>query len=148
MGKRGKRPGNGIRCYGTHRPTAGHPARGDRHRGLQAADRPIADRPPGPFCRFVSEARDVLRAGLATTTWVTFDDTGARHKGASAFCTQIGNNRFASFGTTASKSRRASHGDYVINAQALAYMRDRSLAGVIRLLDEHNDKQCADRAAW
>jgi hypothetical protein len=37
----------------------------------------------------------------------------------------------------------------VINAEALAYMRCRSLAGsVIRLLAEHDDKQFADRAAW
>jgi hypothetical protein len=106
--------------------------------------------------RFVSEARDVLRAGLATAAWVTVDDTGARHKGANGFCTQIGNDRFAWFGTTASKSRlnflellRAGHGDYVVNPEALAYMRGRSLAGsVIRLLAEHNDKQFADRAAW
>jgi Transposase IS66 family len=98
----------------------------------------------------------VLRAGLATAPWVTVDDTGARHKAKNGFCTQIGNNRFAWFGTTGSKSRlnflellRAGHGDYVINAEALAYMKSRALAGpVIRLLAEHDDKHFADRAAW
>jgi Transposase IS66 family len=106
--------------------------------------------------RFRAEARDVLRAGLATAPWVTVDDTGARHKAKNGFCTQIGNNRFAWFGTTGSKSRlnflellRAGHGDYVINAEALAYMKSRALAGpVIRLLAEHDDKHFADRAAW
>jgi hypothetical protein len=46
------------------------------------------------------------------------------------FCTQIGNANFTWFGTTFSKNRanfldllRAGHGDYVINAEALAYMR-------------------------
>src|SRR5229473_3377025 len=104
----------------------------------------------------LEEARDVLRAGLETAAWITVDDTGARHKATNGFCTQIGNDRFAWFGTAGSKSRRnflellrAGHGDYVINAEALAYMRGRSLAGsVIWLLAEHDDKQFADRAAW
>ena len=58
--------------------------------------------------------------------------------------------------TTGSKSRlnflellRAGHGDYVINAEALAYMRARALAGpVIARLAEHADRAFADRAAW
>jgi hypothetical protein len=106
--------------------------------------------------RFVEEARAVLRTGLETATWVSVDDTGARHKATNGFCTQIGNDRFAWFATTGSKSRlnflellRAGHGDYVINAEALAYMRSRSLAGpVIRMLAEQDDKHFADRAVW
>ena len=106
--------------------------------------------------RFHAEAQDVLRAGLATAPWVTVDDTGARHKAKNGYCTQIGNDRFAWFGTTASKSRlnflellRAGHGDYVINAEALAYMKSRSLAGsVIRQLAEHESKHFAGRTAW
>ena len=81
---------------------------------------------------FLDEARDVLRAGLASAAWITVDDTGARHKATNGFCTQIGNPHFAWFGTTGSKSRgnfldllRAGHDDYVINAEALAYMRQR-----------------------
>src|SRR5438128_7385697 len=105
---------------------------------------------------FLAESRDVLRAGLSSAAWVTVDDTGARHKAANGFCTQIGNAHFAWFGTTGSKSRlnflellRASHGDYVVNAEALAYMRQRSLAGpIIARLAEHEDKVFADRAAW
>jgi len=106
--------------------------------------------------RFQVEAQDVLRAGLATAPWVTVDDTGARHKARNGYCTQIGNDRFAWFGTTGSKSRlnflellRAGHGDYVVNTEALAYMRSRSLAGsVIRMLAEHETKRFADQAAW
>ena len=76
---------------------------------------------------FLAEARDVLRAGLETASWITVDDTGARHKGANGVCTQIGNDNFAWFGTTGSKSRlnfldllRAGHTDYVINDAALS----------------------------
>jgi hypothetical protein len=43
---------------------------------------------------FVSEAQDVLRAGLATSPFVSVDDTGARHAGKNGFCTQIGNDWF------------------------------------------------------
>ncbi len=106
--------------------------------------------------RFHAEAQGVLRAGLATASWVTVDDTGARHKAKNGYCTHIGNDRFAWFGTTGSKSRlnfldllRAGHGDYVINAEALGYMHRRALADpVIRQLAEHETKRLADRAAW
>ena len=40
---------------------------------------------------FLTEARDVLRAGLATAPWLTVDDTGARHKAQNGYCTHIGN---------------------------------------------------------
>jgi Transposase IS66 family len=105
---------------------------------------------------FLDEARDVLRAGLVSAAWITVDDTGARHKAANGFCTQVGNAHFAWFGTTPSKSRgnflellRAGHGDYLINAEALAYMRQRALAGpLIARLAEHPDRWFADHAAW
>lgn len=105
---------------------------------------------------FLDEARSVLRAGLANAAWITVDDTGARHKARNGFCTQVGNARFTWFGTTGSKSRvnflellRAGHGDYVINAEALAYMRGRALAAsLIARLAEPGDRHFADRAAW
>src|SRR5271167_4037540 len=105
---------------------------------------------------FLDEARAVLRAGLTNAAWITADDTGARHKGKNGFCTQIGNADFTWFGTTGSKSRlnflellRAGHGDYVVNAEALAYMRERALAAhVITRLAEHADHTFADRAAF
>jgi hypothetical protein len=97
---------------------------------------------------FLDEARDVLRAGLSSAKWITVDDTGARHKAANGFCTQIGNAHFAWFGTTGSKNRgnfldllRAGHADYVINAEALAYMRQCGLCRSGRL-------DCAPRPAW
>ena len=105
---------------------------------------------------FLLEARGVLRAGLETARWITVDDTGARHKAMNGVCTQLGNDHFAWFATTGSKSRlnfvgllRAGHGDYVVNEAALAYMGGRHLSGpVIALLAEHESKRFADQAAW
>jgi hypothetical protein len=111
----------------------------------------IADKQP-----FLVEARDVLRAGLADAAWISADDTGARHQGRNATCTQIGNEHFTWFGTTGSKSRlnfldllRAGHTDYVVNAEALAYMRGRALPRhTIARLADHPDKHFADEHAW
>jgi hypothetical protein len=105
---------------------------------------------------FLDETRAVLRAGLETADWITVDDTGARHRGANAVCTQIGNDNFAWFGTTGSKSRlnflellRAGHTDYVINDAALDYMRDHALAGsLVQRLATHAQRQFADEQAW
>jgi hypothetical protein len=105
---------------------------------------------------FLDEAREVLRAGLSAAGWISVDDTGARHEHRNAVCTQLGNDHFAAFATTASKSRlnflevlRAGFTDYVINPEALAYMRQRSLAGpVIASLAEHPERRFPDEAAW
>jgi hypothetical protein len=103
---------------------------------------------------FLAETREVLRAGLEMAAWITLDDTGARHRGANGVCTQIGNDSFAWFGTTGSKSRlnflellRAGHTDYVVNDAALTYMRERDLARpVIRQLAGQELRRFADQA--
>jgi len=104
----------------------------------------------------VTEVRDTLRAGLATAAWITVDDTGARHKSKNGYCTHVGNDHFDWFGTTGSKSRlnflellRAGYDDYVINAQALDYMRQRSLPiSVITRLADHPVITFANRIEW
>jgi hypothetical protein len=105
---------------------------------------------------FVAEAQAVLRAGLETSTFVSVDDTGARHAGKNGFCTQIGNDWFTWFGTRSSKSRlnfldllRAGHTDYVLNDAGYRYMRKHSLpATLIARLAADPHTQFADRAAW
>ena len=105
---------------------------------------------------FLNEARDVLRAGLEASPWVSVDDTGARHKARNGFCTQIGNDWFTWFGTRSSKTRlnfldllRAGHTDYVVNEAAFGYMRSRGLAGpLIRRLAETDETRFVDQAAW
>jgi hypothetical protein len=96
--------------------------------------RPLIDRHDA----LLAESREVLRAGLRSASWVSVDDTGARHAGRNGFCTQIGNDDFTWFGTTRSKSRlnfldllRAGHTDYVVNDAALDYMRSRALGGPV-----------------
>jgi Transposase IS66 family len=105
---------------------------------------------------FLKEAADVLRAGLCSASWITVDDTGARHKAKNAYCTHIGNDRFAWFATTSSKSRlnflellRAGQTTYVINETAIAYMRDHNLPEItIGLLTAHGQRRFADRTAF
>jgi hypothetical protein len=106
--------------------------------------------------RFCEEARAVLRAGLQSSSWIAADDTGARHKGSNGACTQIGNAHFAWFGTTGSKSRldfldllRAGHADYVINDDALAYLRAQSFpAAFSAILAEHPTRHFGDLQTW
>ena len=105
---------------------------------------------------FLGEARDVLRAGLGAASWITVDDTGARHKAQNGVCTHIGNDQFAAFITTRSKSRlnfldllNAGDTTHLINDAAIAYMREHNLSGkVIALLCGHATTRFADRAAW
>ena len=105
---------------------------------------------------FLDEADRVLRAGLETASWISVDDTGARHKAANGVTTQIGNAHFTWFGTTGSKSRlnflsllRAGHDDYVVNSAALDYMRRQNLAGwALEALEDAPDKHFADEADW
>ncbi len=104
----------------------------------------------------IAEDQAVLRAGLETAPWITVDDTGHRHAGKDGFVTQIGDDRFAVFRSGPSKSREsflavlhAGHTDFLVNAEALDYMRRRSLAGpLIAQLAAHPTKSFADEDVW
>jgi len=78
---------------------------------------------------FHSEKAEILIAGLLKSGHINVDDTGARHKGKNGYCTHIGNEYFAWFESTQSKSRinflkllRGNHEDFIINYDALEYM--------------------------
>jgi transposase IS66 family protein len=96
----------------------------------------------------------VLEAGLQVSHYLQTDDTGARHDGKNGYCTYIGNELFAWFESTQSKSRvnflsllRAGHQDYMLNAGALAYMAQHKLPQVkLNLLQE--GRGFADKQAW
>lgn len=84
--------------------------------------------------RYHSEKDEILATGLEISDFIQVDDTGARHDGKNGVCTFIGNDLFAYFESTDSKSRinfiellRAGYRDYVINADALAYMASHGL---------------------
>jgi hypothetical protein len=102
--------------------------------GIDISKRQIVRLLSGKQDAFLKENIEALREGLASASWITVDDTGARHKAKNGFCTHIGNDRFAFFATTGSKSRlnflellRAGRDEYVINDAALAYMRKHRL---------------------
>lgn len=83
---------------------------------------------------FHQEKKDLLIAGLDVSTYISVDDTGARHAGKNGYCTVIGNDLFTWFESTSSKSRinflkllRNDHQDYVINDDAIGYMALQSL---------------------
>lgn len=84
--------------------------------------------------RFHAEKDEILRTGLEISRYVHVDDTGARHQGKNGHCTVIGNDLFAWFESTRSKSRinfltllRAGNNDYVLNSAAFDYMRAQKL---------------------
>lgn len=105
---------------------------------------------------FLDEAREVLRSGLESASWITVDDTGARHRARNGVCTHIGNDHFAWFATTFSKSRlnflqllAAGDETHLINQAAIAYMRERKLPEtVIGRLAGHEQTRFADAATW
>jgi len=77
-----------------------------------------------------NEKDEILRVGLEVSRYIHVDDTGARHQGNNGYCTHIGNELFAFFQSTESKSRinflqllRAGNKDYVLNEDAVEYMR-------------------------
>jgi hypothetical protein len=77
---------------------------------------------------FHQEKADLLQAGLEVSSYIGVDDTGARHQGRNGYCTVIGNDWFASFESTLSKSRlnflevlQGRQRDYVINQAARDY---------------------------
>jgi hypothetical protein len=83
---------------------------------------------------FSAEKAELLVAGLERASYVTVDDTGARHHGQNAYTTHIGNELFAWFESTEHKSRinflallQAGQIEYRVDAQALAYMQAQHL---------------------
>ncbi len=104
--------------------------------------------------RFHEEKADLLRVGLEVSSQINVDDTGARHRGQNGYCTHIGNEWFAWFSSTESKSRinflellRAGQTDYVVDEVAREYMKQQKLPQAqLALLSQ--DRVCADPAAW
>jgi hypothetical protein len=88
---------------------------------------------------FHTEQQQVLRVGLETAEYVHTDDTGARHQGKNGYCTVIGNQWFAYFKSSRSKSRQnfletlqGGTLSYVLNEDAQAYLDAQPLAAKYR----------------
>ena len=105
---------------------------------------------------FRAEDAEVLKAGLTCASFVTVDDTGARHQGKNGVTTQIGSDTFTAFRTGPSKSRLAflrnllgGAASYVVNEAALVYMRACNLSlALIDKLADHPAQRFASHQDW
>jgi hypothetical protein len=105
---------------------------------------------------FHDEKDAILSAGLQSSSHVNVDDTGARHNGKNGYCTHIGNDFFAWFESTGSKSRinflsllRAGASDYILNDDAFEYMEQNRLPkSPLALLRNHPVKEFMDTEQW
>ena len=105
---------------------------------------------------FHKEKDALLSTGLALSSYVTVDDTGARHQGNNGYVTHIGNEHFAWFQSGISKSRinflemlRAGRTDYRINPEALAFMKKQGLPkAFLEGLRSQEHVDFPDQKAW
>ena len=79
---------------------------------------------------FHQEKEQLLEAGLACSSYIQADDTGARHQGQNGYCLFVGNPYFSYFLSSESKSRinflnclLGQKPLYVLNTTATQYMR-------------------------
>jgi len=106
--------------------------------------------------KFHREKDEILRVGLRVSQHIHVDDTGARHQGKNGYCTHIGNEWFAWFESTESKSRinflellRAGQTDYVLSGEALEYMAAQKLPQEpLTKLAAATDQRFADELQW
>jgi hypothetical protein len=105
---------------------------------------------------FHAEKEELLRVGLEQSWYLHVDDTGARHQGRNGYCTHIGNEFFAWFASTRSKSRvnflelmRAGHEGYVLNEDAMEYMRKQKLSvDLLEKLAAVKEKVSNNKEEW
>lgn len=102
------------------------------------------------------EKAEILATGLAISSHVNVDDTGARHDGKNGYCTHIGNDLFAWFESTESKSRisflellRAGRTDYVLIDESYDYMTAQKLPkNKLELLESGRGHSFSNEAQW
>jgi len=105
---------------------------------------------------FFTEKDKLLEVGLEVSSFITVDDSGARHQGRNGYVTQIGNDFFAWFSSTKSKSRinflqllQAGEPVYCLNDEALTYWREQGLPQALRhALAASPILEIATTAAW
>jgi hypothetical protein len=105
---------------------------------------------------FHLEKDKCLQAGLAASSYITVDDSGARHQGKNGFVTQMGNDFFGWFQSTESKSRinflqllRAGKTDYYLSDAALSYMKKQRLPeSPFEPLNQLQGQSFANKEEW
>jgi len=104
---------------------------------------------------FHQEKGEILAAGLMESSYIGTDDTGARHRGKNGYCTAIGNDLFAYFESTDTKSRlnflhvlQGSQRDYAINEATLAYWKRQKLAAELVAKLTQGPQEFVSEQAW
>ena len=105
---------------------------------------------------FFEEKDQLLSTGLEVSRSITVDDSGARHQGKNGYVTQIGNDLFAWFASTDSKSRinflqllHAGQISHQITPYALDYMREQGLPQEARRrVEAHLTEAIAQPDCW
>ena len=105
---------------------------------------------------FLSEKDQLLVTGLEVSRHITVDDSGARHQGNNGYVTQIGNDWFAWFASTGSKSRinflqllHAGNITYTLNTHALTYLQEERLPKEpLRRLQAQTRATICEVACW
>ena len=104
---------------------------------------------------FHQEKAEVLAAGLAESSYIGTDDTGARHQGHNGFCTVISNDLFAYFESSDRKSRlnflhvlQGPARDYAINETTLAYWERQQLSAAALAQLTQGPQEFAGKDAW
>ncbi len=105
---------------------------------------------------FHAEKAGLLSVGLGASKYIQVDDTGARHQGQNGYCTYIGNEFFAWYESTDSKSRlnflkllRAGYEDYVLQEEAMVYLESSAFPrSLLPLLRADSPRGFADEKAW
>jgi Transposase IS66 family len=105
---------------------------------------------------FFAEKDQILVTGLAVSQSITVDDSGARHQGQNGYVTQIGNEHFAWFASTSSKSRinflellHAESIRYALNEHTLDYWTEQNLPQVpCQQLQAHWPGPIEDPECW
>ena len=110
----------------------------------------------GANAGFFEEKDQLLVTSLEVSRHITVDDSGARHRGHNGYVTQIGNDWFAWFASTGSKSRinflqllHAGHITYRLNEHALSYLQEERLPKEpLRRLQAHTPTTITEVACW
>lgn len=104
---------------------------------------------------FHQEKSAILAAALRESSYIGTDDTGARHQGKNGYCTAIGNDLFAYFESTDTKSRlnflqvlQGGQRDYAVNEAALAYWKRQKLAAALIDKLTQGPRQFVGEQAW
>jgi Transposase IS66 family len=104
---------------------------------------------------FHQEKAEVLATGLVVSSYVGTDDTGARHQGHNGYCTALGNDLFACFESSPSKSRlnflqvlQGPQRDYALNETARAYWGRQKLPSAVQAALLQGPQTFAGEDAW